>query len=252
MNHRFTNSKNWFEQGGQDYARFRPHYPAELAAYLASISPDTDLAVDVGCGSGQLTAQLADHFSTVIGFDPSSSQLVHAKSRPNISYRCASAEDLPLPEQCVSLVCAAQAAHWFDLPNFYANVRRIARPGAVLALISYGVLQLDIELEDRFQQFYRNEIGPYWPAERQLVDSGYSTLHFPFEPIQPPAMAIRLEWTLEAFLGYLSTWSSVQKARELGQTVIMQTFAHDLASLWGDAGRKRPISWPINMRLGRI
>jgi len=84
------------------------------------------------------------------------------------------------------------------------------------------------------------------------VDSGYATLDFPFEPILPPAMTIRLEWTLEAFLGYLATWSAVRQAQELGQTEILQVFARDLGALWGDAERKRPISWPINMRLGRL
>src|SRR5690606_22222870 len=128
---------NWFDQGGQAYARFRPQYPAALAAYLASIAPDTALAVDVGCGNGQLTHLLAEHFTAVAGFDPSADQLAPATTRANVTYQCAPAERLPLPDRCASLISAAQAAHWFDLPAFYAQVRRIAKPGAVVALISY-------------------------------------------------------------------------------------------------------------------
>jgi len=247
-----STARNWFDQGGQAYARFRPEYPAELAEYLASIAPDRLLAVDVGCGNGQLTGQLAEHFGTVIGLDPSDDQVAHATPRDNVRYRCAPAEALPLPERCASLVTAAQAAHWFDLPAFYAEVRRIANPGAVLALISYGVLQLDAELDERFQQFYWQEIGPYWPAERQLVDSGYATLDFPFEPIAPPAMVIRLEWNLNEFLGYIATWSAVRQAREAGREDLLQRFASDLAQSWGDAEARRVIVWPINMRLGRV
>ena len=52
-------SRNWFEQGGEAYARFRPHYPEELTDYLAGTVTDRSLAVDVGCGTGQLTRQLA-------------------------------------------------------------------------------------------------------------------------------------------------------------------------------------------------
>ena len=54
-------SKNWFDRGGQVYARFRPEYPLGLAQFLAEIAPSRDCAVevDVGCGNGQLTVQLA-------------------------------------------------------------------------------------------------------------------------------------------------------------------------------------------------
>ena len=48
-------ARNWFEQGGRAYARFRPDYPPQLSAFLASVAPTRQLAVDVGCGNGQLT-----------------------------------------------------------------------------------------------------------------------------------------------------------------------------------------------------
>ena len=54
-------SRNWFAEGGDAYSRFRPEYPAELASFLASMAPGKALAIDVGCGSGQLTAR---HFET--------------------------------------------------------------------------------------------------------------------------------------------------------------------------------------------
>ena len=244
--------KNWFDQGGQDYARFRPEYPGELAVYLASVAPDAALAVDVGCGNGQLTGQLAEHFSAVVGLDPSADQVAHAAPRANVDYRCAPAERMPLANHSASLITAAQAAHWFDLPAFYAEVRRIARPGAVLALISYGVLRLGEALDARFQQFYWQEVGPYWPAERQLVDSGYATLDFPFAPLAPPALAIHLDWNLAEFLGYIATWSAVRRAREAGREDILQRFASDIAGIWGDPARKQAIAWPINMRVGRV
>lgn len=244
--------RNWFDQGGQAYARFRPEYPPELAEYLASLAPDTRLAVDVGCGNGQLAGLLAEYFSSVVGLDPSADQLAHAAQRDNLRYGCAPAEAMPLTDGSASLITAAQAAHWFDLPAFYSEVRRIARPGAALALVSYGVLRLGGELDARFQQFYRDEIGPYWPAERQLVDSGYATLDFPFESITTPVMAIRLEWNLDEFLGYTATWSAVRHAWEAGREELLQGFANDLTQLWGDPERRQPIVWPINMRVGRL
>ncbi|MCS0612081.1 class I SAM-dependent methyltransferase [Massilia kyonggiensis] len=251
-----SDTRNWFDQGGRAYAQFRPEYPRELAAYLASTAPDNRLAVDVGCGNGQLTQLLAPHFERVIGLDPSADQIANAVPDARIHYECAPAEQLPVPDASASLVTAAQAAHWFDLPAFYGEVRRIAVPRAVVALVSYGVLnfetELQTELDRRFQAFYRDEIGPYWPPERKLVDTGYATIDFPFDEFAPPSLAIRLEWRLSEFLGYVSTWSATRSAREAGREALLAAFADDLAALWGDPDTARPVSWPINMRIGRV
>lgn len=245
-------AKNWFDQGGGAYARFRPEYPPQLAACLASLAPDTRLAVDVGCGNGQLTRLLALHFNAVVGLDPSADQIANAPAHEHIHYQCAPAEHLPMADGSASLVAAAQAAHWFDLPAFYKEARRVAAPGGVLALISYGVLKLDPPLDAPFQRFYRDEIGPYWPAERKLVDSGYATLEFPFEELAPPRLEIRREWRLAEFLGYLSTWSAVRSAREAGREDIFLDFAQRMALAWKDENTPRPIVWPINMRIGKL
>lgn len=245
-------SGNWFRAGGQNYARFRPQYPPGLAAFLAGIAPDTRFAVDVGCGSGQLTAQLGDHFDRVLGLDPSAGQIAHAPAADHVRYAQAPAECLPVADGSASLVSAAQAAHWFRLPAFYAEVRRIARPGAVLALVSYGVPRLDADLDDRFRRFYEEEIGPFWPPQRQLVDAGYASLDFPFAEIPAPAMAIRKTWSLDEFLGYVSTWSAVSRAAKEGHGHVAGRFSSDLANRWGDPAARRTITWPINMRAGTV
>jgi hypothetical protein len=120
-----------------------------------------------------------------------------------------------------------------------------------VALVSYGVMKLEAELDERFQKFYRDEIGPYWPPERKLVDSGYATIDFPFEELAPPALEIRLDWRLSEFLGYLTTWSAVRSAREAGREDLLLAFANDIGAAWGDPNRRRPLRWPINMRIGR-
>lgn len=60
-----------------------------------------------------------------------------------------------------ALVTAAQAARWFDLSAFSAQARRITTAGAVLALISYGVVRVEPDLRKRFERFYWREIGPF-------------------------------------------------------------------------------------------
>lgn len=245
--------KNWFERHGEAYARFRPDYPGSLAALLADRAPSRCCAVDVGCGSGQLTALLATVFDRVIGVDPSPDQIGNAVPRPGVRYVCASAEALPLPDRCASLITAAQAAHWFPLPAFYAEVRRIAIDGAFLALVSYGPPRLAVgPLQDRFQSFYDHEIGPWWPPERRHVDSGYRDLPFPFREQDVPELDIRRMWSRDEFVGYLSTWSAVRRARSAGHERILADFSADLSALWGDPDTRRPVSWPLTVRLGIV
>jgi SAM-dependent methyltransferase len=243
---------NWFDQGGANYAAFRPDYPPELAASLADVAPGRGLAIDVGCGAGQLTLSLADHFDAVIGVDPGADQIAHAPAHPHIRYVVAPAEATGLEGGRADLITVAQAAHWFDLPAFYAEARRLAAPGAVLALITYGAAVLEPDLRDRFDRFYVDEIGPFWPPERRLVDSGYADIDFPFTEIAGPVTQIARDWSLADLLGYVGTWSAARRAREAGRSDLLDAVAADLAAAWGDPQRLRRIVWPIRMRIGRF
>jgi len=243
---------NWFDAGGADYARYRPDYPQALADHLADIAPRRRAALDVGCGTGQFTCQLAAQFETVSGLDPSADQIAHATPHPRVRYAVGHAEETGQQGRAFDLVTAAQAAHWFDLPRFYAEARRVAAPDALLALISYGVAQLDPDLAGRFLHFYTTEIGPYWPPERRMVDEGYAGIAFPFPELPAPRLDIVREWSLADFLGYVSTWSAVRRAREAGKEALLVAFAQDLRELWGEAGTMRTIRWPVVARIGRI
>lgn len=271
-------SRNWFEAGAEGYSRFRPSYPPALAAHLAEAtrrsvaaagaasagsagagersagSADTRglCALDVGCGTGQLTVALAAHLPRVIGADPSADQLSRAAAHPRIDYVQAPAERLPAADASVHLVTAAQAAHWFDLPTFYAEVRRVAAPGALLALITYGVIETAPDIAARVDRFYSAEIGPFWPPERRHVDAGYRTLDFPFAEVPLPALAIVGELTCDELLGYVSTWSAVRAAHEAGRAGLLHDFAADLRALWGDPARTLTVRWPISGRLGTV
>lgn len=251
MSNDFPKIRNWFDQGGRIYKRFRPGYPSQLGAFLASNAPDNQLAVDIGCGNGQLTRLLAPYFRRTIGLDPSADQIANAIPKEQITYQCATAEHLPIDDSCASLITAAQAAHWFDLPAFYREVRRIGTPRGIVALISYGVLNVESPLNDRFQRFYWEEISPYWPPERKLVETGYQTIDFPFEELTYPPMEIRLEWDLTEFLGYLSTWSAVKAIKETGHEDLLRAFANDISAAWGENSNRLNITWPVKMRIGR-
>lgn len=244
--------RNWFAVDGTAYARFRPGYPSELVDALADLAPGTGTAVDVGCGTGQLTVRLADRFADVVGVDPSASQIAAASAHPHVRYVVAPAERLPVDDTSADLVTAAQAAHWFRLPAFYAEARRIARPGAVLALVSYGVLTPPPALAERFERFQADELARFWPPQRRLVDEGYRTIDFPFADLPAPSLRLARELTLQEFLGYVSTWSAVRNAAESGESDLLARFAAEIADRWGDPAVARSMTWPLNLRLARL
>ncbi|XP_054643640.1 putative methyltransferase DDB_G0268948 [Dunckerocampus dactyliophorus] len=109
-----------------------------------------ELAVDVGCGSGQGTVQLAKYFASVVGTDVSPAQLQvaleHAKE-PNITYRQCVAEELPFADGSVDLITAMSAFHWFDRQRFLQEVHRVLKPHGCLALLNYTI-EMELSYRD--------------------------------------------------------------------------------------------------------
>ena len=116
------------------YGQFRPDYPAALFDHLAGLLPAHDLAWDGATGNGQAALPLAARLRHVVASDASAAQLAEAATLSNISLCVASAEQVPLASASVDLVTVAQALHWFRLPAFFSEVRRVPRPTGVLAV----------------------------------------------------------------------------------------------------------------------
>jgi len=244
--------KDHFSARSGDYAAYRPTYPRALIDYLADRCRQTELALDVGCGTGQLSVLLAERFDRVIATDASPQQIGKARAHERVEYRVASAEASGLADHSVDLITAAQAAHWFDLDAFYSEVRRVGRPGAVLALVTYGVIQADPDINEAIQHFYNDVVGSYWPPERRHVEEGYRSFAFPFEEWTAPPLAIEVQWQAADLLGYVETWSAVRGLEKAEGREPLEAFRSNLSALWNDPQRRRTIRFPLSLRVGRI
>ena len=244
--------RDHFSARSEEYAAYRPVYPVALVDFLASVSPDANLALDCGCGTGQLSVLLAARFREVVATDASAAQIKNAKVCFGVTYRVAAAEESGLPEGVVDLVTVAQAAHWFDLPAFYAEVLRVARPGAIIALVTYGHLHTESGCDRIIRKFYRDTLGPYWPPERRQVEDGYRSLPFPFSEIEPPRLTIEASWNLFELVGYLDTWSAVRALEKQAGPAPLESLRRELTEVWGDAGARHRVQWPLALRVGRI
>jgi SAM-dependent methyltransferase len=241
-----------FSSAAPDYRAYRPRYPASLFDALAAAAPHRRLAWDCATGSGQAAVGLAGHFDAVAATDASEQQLAAAEPHPGVDYRRARAEASGLAEGSVALVTVAQALHWFDRPAFFAEVRRVLSPDGILAAWCYGLMEVDPSVDAVIHGYYTETVGPYWPPERELVESGYRGIEFPFEEIVLPPAHIEARWTLDELCGYLGTWSATLRYRSANGSDPVPRLKETLRPLWGDRPVARTVRWPLAVRAGRV
>jgi SAM-dependent methyltransferase len=243
--------KDHFSGHANAYARYRPDYPAELFAYLASLTPRREVALDCATGSGQAAVGLAEHFALVVATDGSVSQLQNAEAHAHVAYVGNLAEQPALKDGTVDLVVAAQAAHWFDHERFYPAVKRVLRPEGALALWTYGLAYVEPRIDAIVRHFYSDVVGSYWPPERRWVESAYRDLPFPLQEVSAPALQLNLEWDLESLIGYIGTWSAVQRYKRSTGEDPLPALRAEIAPCWPAPMQARRVTWPLHLRVGR-
>ncbi|KAI9709876.1 MAG: hypothetical protein M1812_007584 [Candelaria pacifica] len=176
------------------YAALRPTYPASLYNTVLSYHQGAkDLCLDLGCGHGLVARYLSSTFAQVLGTDPSRGMIEQAQTStsaaefPNVEFREASAESLPfIRDDSVDLVVAGQAAHWFDYPKLFPEMKRIVRKGGTLAFWGYkDHVFVDYpkatEVMNRYAYGKDKELlGSYWSQP------GRSIVQNKLRDIQPP------------------------------------------------------------------
>lgn len=241
-----------FEMGAA-YRAARPSYPRALVerviAWASDGRPAGGVAVDLGCGTGQVAVQLAGAFGEVVGVDSSSSQIAAAEAAPGVRYEigeAVAALDARAPGS-VDLVTIAQTAHWLPAAPLEAALRRVLKPGTGAAAVwGYGLMRFetlhpgadaDADAANALLRTYHFErMAPYWAPGRDLLDAGLPHLsslgccvhvreHFDM-PHEFPSVAVVRE--------YLSTWSCLAEFRRRHAADPAALFPLD--ELWADLG----------------
>ena len=244
-----------FALGSELYAKARPCYPMALSAWLTEQAPRSKLAWDAGTGSGRLAHQLNSHFDRVYATDASQAQLDQATPAPGLEFALERAEQPTLVSGSVDLVTVAAAAHWLDLQSFYQAVRRVAAPGGVLALFSYGTALKGSPFLGEVLDAYAGSIEPYWPSSYRLVAEQYRSLSFPFERVDAPEFAAESSGDLEHLLNILRTWSGSLRALRATGCDPVAPFEEKLRWAWNKKGPSRAsrmLFWPIFGHVGRL
>ena len=121
------------------YAEHRPDYPPDAVRWC--VAPlGRDIAglrvLDLGAGTGKLTALLTRLGADVTAVEPDAAMLAELRRLlPSVRALDAPAEAIPLPDGSVDAVLCAQSLHWFDLSRAVPEIARVLTAGGVLGAL---------------------------------------------------------------------------------------------------------------------
>ncbi|KAH6724330.1 S-adenosyl-L-methionine-dependent methyltransferase [Leptodontidium sp. MPI-SDFR-AT-0119] len=202
---------SYTKEQGQSYAQARPSYHPKLYETVLELHTTTggqlNTLLDVGCGPGITALALAPSFSQTIGLDPSEGMINTARllSDPNtntststtnlshpIRFEISTAEDLgwhltpPIPDSSIDLLTASKAAHWFNMPLFWARAARVLKPGGTVALWTTGQIGIHPSvpnadaLNAAFMEMEERDLEPFFEPGNWLTRNLYVDLPLPW------------------------------------------------------------------------
>ena len=239
------------------YAKYRPTMPRiiveKVVEFMRKSNSSFDCAVDVGCGNGQSTYGLGEHFSKVLGVDTSSSQISEANSintTHNVKFEVGDGEKLSMSDNSVDLISSCMAAHWFDLPVFFKECARVLKQNGCLMLcahskpefypVSADLKPTQAKLVNLGQKALDNLCSNYTFHERVAHrDDCYDKIFKMIDAkkkVYEKDIEVRKKLDLENFVRYLSTWASYQnftrEAKSENQVDVLDAFAAELKEIW--------------------
>jgi SAM-dependent methyltransferase len=127
------------------YAEHRPDYAEAAVRWALELAPGVPRVLDVGAGTGKLTATLVAIGADVTAVEPDQEMLAELRRLlPEVRSLSGTAEAIPLPDGSVDAVLVGQALHWFDMALAGPEIHRVLVPGGILA----GLWNLDDDRAD--------------------------------------------------------------------------------------------------------
>lgn len=159
------------------YDRHRPSYPDELIDELAALRPARVL--DVGCGTGKASRQLAGRGLDVLGVEIDAGMAAVAR-RSGVEVEVASFELWDDRGRSFDLIVSGQAWHWIDPAVGAPKLVRLLRPAGTVCLFwnyddddeRLGAIVQDVYRRVAPESFEETRPGEQGLHERTLRDSG--------------------------------------------------------------------------------
>ena len=239
-----------FSDNAALYASARPHYPAALFDFIASIAPAARSVWDCATGNGQAAVSLARHFDAVYATDPSSEQIANAVPCKGVEYSIQQAESTSFANASFDAVCVAQALHWFDLPTFFREAQRVMKPHGVFAAWGYAWFTVSPEFDAVFKCHILDVIAADWAPQNALLWRAYKDVNMPFDSILAPTLRIEESWTLHQLLAYVHSWSATRRCIARNGAAFFNQAELRLSQCWGAPDSRETVFMPIHLLVG--
>lgn len=177
---------NWYDRFWMDYLnKTLPKPLGLLATHVTASKASRTTVVDVGCGTGVLLKRFADGYRSsntqlpkLIGIEPSAAMAENAKAKfvhetkSVAEFKFAPAEDLPLQDQSVDVVCSTSAFHFFfNKEKALGEMKRVLKKGGKLIITDWCADYLLVKLYNWFERvrWFRHEY-PRPIGTKQMLD----------------------------------------------------------------------------------
>ena len=221
-----------FNTGSDLYARARPRYPDEFYAWLVTQTGNHTRLWDCACGNGQVSRGMVPWFDEISATDISENQINNAFRHPKITYSLSPSECTFFADGSFDMICVGQAAHWFHLPEFFAEADRVLKPGGILAIFGYGFFRMEDETDGIIMENFLGLVDKYWSEGNRLFMNGFPGIEFPFREVEPPDFPMNQDWSLDELMAFLDTWSAVKRYNEEHRKNIVRDLRALLLPLW--------------------
>lgn len=190
------------------YDTFRPSYPKKAISFIYNtIGVKQPNILDLGCGTGISTRQLAKNKGLIVGYDADKQMLKVAsqqnQNQSNITYRNGRVEKLPFENNSFDGVTAFIAFHWFMNKKAISEIKRVLKQDGTLCIVQprFASFQKDFriilekELNLKILKNYKisKEIMPF------LTENGFRVKKRIFES--------DTKYTLSGYLSLLKSYS---------------------------------------------
>ncbi|MFN8616942.1 MAG: class I SAM-dependent methyltransferase [Dehalococcoidia bacterium] len=222
---------NAFAGTAEDYARYRPPYPAGMVDDLLTRVSGRTRLLDLACGPGRIALALVSQFESVLAVDSEpemvavGQRLASERGIANVSWRVSRAEELTLPASSLDLITIGEAFHRLDQPEVLASAMRWLHPGGVIASMgSTGILQgrepWQTAVTELAREWTRDVFPDGWAQSRPGATAGpgaeaEAMRRAGFTGVESRTFTIDRTWTAAEIPGYLRT-TSVCSRRVLG------------------------------------
>ena len=217
-----------YRTAAERYSKYRPYFHPlvieKINAYL-HIQRPLDIAVDVGCGSGQSTMAMKEIADFVVGADISAEMLHFAEKKPGIRYVQASAEELAIEGNSCDLLTTSLAYHWFNQEWFLSEAHRILKDEAWLVIHNNG-FSGQMKENSEFQPWVIEVYVNLYPTPpRNSVPLTPELAHmYGFNFAHQEEYQNEVRFSVEELSAYLTTQSNVISATEQGNEKVEDVY----------------------------